>query len=42
MENFNQVQNHKNGQAGQAGFQSRKASCLSKRDKSSAGALSVF
>lgn len=24
-------------QAGQAGFQSRKASCLSKRDKSSAG-----
>jgi hypothetical protein len=29
----------KRDQAGQAGFQSRKTTCLSKRDKSSAGAF---
>jgi len=31
--------NKKNDQKGQAGFQSRKATCLSKRDKSSAGRI---
>lgn len=39
MESYDQLQNNKNDQAGQAGFQSRKASCLSKRDKSSAGRI---